>query len=315
MPTTGPVLVTGASGFLGAHVVSHLRQAGIAVVAGVRADSDLARLHALAGQDAATALVDMEGEELTDTLSAIRPDAVIHCAAYGVDARQNNPDLALRVNVLGLATLMRAAADAGAKRFVQVGTCYELGHQAEDADENLLPRPGNAYGASKASATLVALERGRALKLPTCVIRPFGMYGPLEGDHKLIPMAVRALSSGERLGLTSGRQVRDYCHVSDIADLLAALGGGQTALPDGEIIHAGSGQAISIRELVDTLAEVIGAPRELLRWGELSDRPDGIERIVADTRKARKMLAWRPRVGLRDGLAAMVRDGNGSTDR
>src|SRR4051812_49397839 len=119
------LLVTGASGFLGAHVCREAAKARWRVVAGVRRNSNLARLDALC--PAALRAECSPETNLGDLLARNPVDAIVHCAAYGVDYRQSDPGVAIDTNVKFSTSLVLAAAAAKLARFIYVGTCYEYG--------------------------------------------------------------------------------------------------------------------------------------------------------------------------------------------
>lgn len=306
---TGRVLITGAAGFLGANIA---RALGLPLVAGRRRPAGVMagegpdRLDLLAGR-ADTVLFDVEWpvDRLADILIEQGIAAIVHCAAYGVDYGQSDFETALRVNAGGSDRLVQAAARAGVRRFIQIGTGHEYGELDAPITEEACPRPRGIYGVSKLAATSIALERARVLGLPLCVMRPFGMYGPLEGAHKFVPMVMRASLGGEGVGLSPGLQRRDYCYVDDVvAAIRTALV--QPVLPAGQIINLSSGRAITLRALAAAAVAAVGGDPARLRWGERDYRPDDSMVIEADVTKAARLLNWRAGTGLTDGMAHMV---------
>jgi nucleoside-diphosphate-sugar epimerase len=234
-------------------------------------------------------------------LHEIRPNVVVHCAAYGVDYRQQDLEEAIVINVIGTAQLVIAAKEAGVERFLHVGTCYEYGETTVPIREDAPLRPKGIYGSTKAAGTIIALERAHAMGLPLAVVRPFGMYGPLEGPHKLIPQILRACLTRTPIELTSGHQVRDYVYVEDVTQaclLLAAI----KVYPSGEIFNIGSGQPLSIRALGEALARVVGNGQGNLNWSASDLRPNEIMQITPDLLKTATILGWQSQTSLEDGL-------------
>jgi nucleoside-diphosphate-sugar epimerase len=127
-------------------------------------------------------------------------------------------------------------------------------------------------------------------------------YGPGQAAGKLVPATIRAFRAGEAPRLSSGHAEADFVYVDDVVEgLLAAA---RVAYPGAAPIDLGSGGLVSIREVVETIRELLGS--ELApRWGALPDRPFERPR-VADLADAEKRLAWRPLVALRDGLARTI---------
>ena len=204
------VLVTGATGFLGAHVVAELLRRGQHAIAARRQDSDPWRL--AQHDDLPYVPLDLcSRDSLRRALNSVKPAAVVHCGAYGVDYRQQTPLDAIVTNVTGTGMLVEAAAQAGVERFIHVGTGYEYGSKTSPISETDRLAPATLYGATKAAGALAAVETAGRWQLPLCVVRPFTMYGPGEGVQKLVPAIQIACRTNRTLALTKGEQVRDYC--------------------------------------------------------------------------------------------------------
>ncbi|MHC5021532.1 MAG: NAD-dependent epimerase/dehydratase family protein, partial [Planctomycetota bacterium] len=257
-------LVTGASGFVGGHVVAALQAAGVAVLSPSRRSLDLTR----------PATFDA-------WFAAHRPEAVINCAAYGVDHRRQDPALAVAVNAVAPAALYLAAARFGVRRFVHAGTALEYGPHRHPITEATPLRPCGLYGSSKAAGSLNLAAAAHA-RLHPVIARCFSLYGPGEGAHKLVPQVVAALTAATPLPMTAGTQVRDYLYVGDAARALAALAHPGTAAPSPPILNICSGRGVSVRELALAVAGELGADPALLQFGTLRDRTESIERCVGD---------------------------------
>lgn len=275
------VLVTGATGFLGAHVVRTLLKRDLTPIPTARKGSDLGRL-------AGTALSCLEMDVLSPAsvraaFETAAPDAVVHCAAYGVDFRQQDARTAILVNVAGTALVAEEAARMQVRRFIHVGTSYEYADKPSPLVETDPAAPMSLYGATKASGTLLALERSSRAGLPLAVVRPFGMFGPGEGDHKLIPLIMRACEKGEPLSLTGGEQIRDYLYVEDAAEAIVEMLL-HPSFPSGEIFNLGSGVPQPLRDFILACARELGG-ESLMRLGELPYRPQEAWSVVADCAK------------------------------
>lgn len=298
------VLVTGATGFLGAHVVRELNARGWMPIPTARAGTDRARLADVAG----LRWVDLDllsPISIQQAFAEVKPAAVIHSAAYGVDFRQQDPQVAIATNVTATALLLEAAANVGVKRFVHVGTCYEYGDKTGPILESDPLSPTTLYGATKAAGTLLALERSKTLGLPLVVVRPFGMYGPAEGAHKLVPLIKRACEVGEKLPLTSGEQIRDYIYVGDVVAALIELLEADS-FPANEVFNLGSGRPVMIKEFVSECAKVFG-DLTLMAFGALDYRPNEMWSVVSEPTKWERYFAQPvARTTLAEGLATLI---------
>jgi GDP-4-dehydro-6-deoxy-D-mannose reductase len=272
--TSARVLVTGATGFLGAHAAAALQAAGAQVAGLVRREPAPAPAWEVVVGDLARA------ETLACAVGAFRPQVVVHCAAYGVDWRQQDPLMALRINTEGTLALAIAARNAGATRFVHVGTAFEYGHSDGLLAEDAPLRPRGIYGASKAAGSLV-LQEAALPGLQRVLVRPFGMFGLGEGPHKLLPQVVRACVAGEALAMTEGAEWRDYAPVSWVARALAllALAPVDAALPP--VVNLCSGEALRVRDVAHRVATCLGGAH-LLRPGTLPSRGLGLARVVGN---------------------------------
>ena len=282
------VLVTGARGFLGKHVVQRLTQRGVQVLAtdleGGSLTVDVPRIK--------EAQLDICGAQASFDLMrehAIR--AVVNCAAYGVDYRQQDPVRALEVNAIGTANLFTTADRLGIAPFVHVGTGAEYGSHEGPISEEAALRPTTIYGATKAAGTLTLLALATRARYAPIIVRPFGMYGEGEGSHKLVPQIVAAALSGEPLMLTSGHELRDYRYVGDVADCIAYLVmQAADAAPLGQVFNLGSGKGVTVRDFAKAVATILDRP-VVLRFGAIPSRQDVPASLVSDQRKWRGFCA------------------------
>jgi len=298
------ILVTGATGFLGSHVVRSLAATDGEVYALARQAADRWRLTELGGR-----ILWVEGDlsepnSIVQAVKSVFPAVVIHCAAYGVDNRQQDGQMAIKVNILGTQALLDASLSAKVQRFIHTGTCFEYGPIDHPIDEKETLEPVTNYGASKAASTLIVLQQGKENGLPTVVLRLFGLYGPCEGAHKIVPQVIRACLDVTPFDLTGGEQIRDYTYVKDIADLYARLALG-IDFPGGQIFNIGSGSPITIRELGTKIAHLLGG-ENLLCWGKLPYRHGEMRMLVADITKAERLLNWQPVTDLQEGLQKTI---------
>jgi nucleoside-diphosphate-sugar epimerase len=300
------VLVTGATGFFGSHIVRTLMARGLKPIALHRAGSKLDRLKRLAPDTGRyqQATADIRStDDIERILDKVRPDAVVHAAAYGVDYREQNLGEAVATNVTATGELVMAARRAGVRRFLHVGTCFEYGNHDGPLDETSTLRPSGLYGSTKAGGSLLALALGgTGLEGPdVCVVRPFGMYGPLEGSHKFVPQVLAAARNGTPMACSPGGQERDYSYVGDIAEACGRLLT-LDRFPAGQAVNLASGRTITMRHLAEAAAAIAGSTGGFLNWGAHPYRPGETMRIEADTAKARSLLGDLPETSLSDGL-------------
>ena len=282
------VLVTGASGFLGAHVAAALSTSGHDVIGTSRNPDGSPRIGRLLEFAAFRAMkFDLRHDDAALLVGAVRPDAIVHCAAYGVDYREQDPIAASETNVTATVRLWSAAHLHGVPTFVHIGTCYEFGSAATALSETAALQPTGIYGCTKAAASLILRHLGREASPRLVVMRPFYMYGPGDGAHKLVPQVMRAIASGSDLELTAGDEVRDVLFVRDVAARIAGVAVLDPArIPAGSEFNVCSGVGIKVRTLVESIAEVIGRPCNL-RFGARPSRVDTPSHVVGDASRWR----------------------------
>jgi len=302
------VLVTGASGFLGAHVVRALLKEGAHVIAAHRQGSNTWRLDAI--EKSLNGLihetVDLASKNtIENAMQEHKPNVIVNCAAYGVDYRQQVCEEAIQSNITAVSWLIDAAKKFGVSRFIQIGTCYEYGNQAEALTEKACLHPQGIYSVTKASGTLLALDYAKSIGVPLVVLRPFGMYGPLEGEHKFVPMLFKACMHNEAIDLTKGEQLRDYLYVEDAASAILTMAA-ITDFPNGEIFNLASGIPLKLRDFGEAAQAVIG--QGILNWGAKPYRTDEMMSVIANIDKLKTYAGWQPRISLAQGLSLTFKE-------
>ena len=294
-------LVTGASGFLGRALVARLRGTGWRVAAAGRARS------ALPPADYALRLPAPDAAAIGSALAGARIDLVFHCAAYGVNPADRDAAAMFAANVAAPAGWAEAAAALGARAFVHVGSCAEYGVAAQPRpireDAPLAAR--DPYGASKAAGGIWARARATALSLPLVWVRPFGIFGPGEAPHRLLPHLHARLRRGQRAKLTPGAQMRDFLHVDDAAAGLAAAGEAALSGFAGEC-NLCSGRPVSVRAFAEAAAQLMGAGGALLDFGAQDYRPGETMWMVGDPARLAAATGFRPALSLEDGIARTI---------
>jgi nucleoside-diphosphate-sugar epimerase len=298
------LLVTGASGFVGAAVTHHALARDLRVTALVGRSSSLQRLAGVLGEIDVLRCDVADPDAVVAAVARVRPDICIHLAAAGAVVREDDLDILWAVNALAPAYVARALAAHGGARLVTAGSSSEYGTVDGAMDEARPCVPDDPYGVAKLAGAQLARVAARGTDLQTAHLRLFSVYGPGEDRRRLVPSVVASLLAGRPLELTPGEQVRDFVHVEDVADALlrAALAPGI----DGVTLNVGTGVQTSVRELASLTAELTGADPALLRFGARPYR-DG-ERFAwrAATARTERTLGWRAATPLREGLSAMI---------
>lgn len=294
------VLVTGAGGFLGAHVAAELAARGHRVAALVRPGLAPWRLAPLAGRIDILRGDLADGPAVAGHLATLRTEAVVHLAWEGVgNAARNDPAQAR--NIALTLDLVAAAADAGAQVFLGAGSQAEYGPKDHAIREEDATLPTTLYGHAKLAAGLMAGQIAAARGLRFGWLRVFSTYGPGDNPGWLIPDLIARLRRGERMALTPGEQRWGFLHARDAAAGFRAVLEHAGA---GGVFNLGSPDAPPLRETIALLRDLVD-PRVPLGFGDIPYRPDQVMRLEADVGRL-TALGWVPRIALAEGLAETV---------
>jgi nucleoside-diphosphate-sugar epimerase len=295
------VLLTGASGFIGSYAVELLCRRGYEVHAvGFRAP---------ARSEGASHGVSWHRADLLDTEGAralverVRPTHLLHFAWYAKHGEFWSSTENLRWVEASLG-LLRAFGEHGGRRIVIAGTCAEYdwskAGRCVEASSPLAPR--TLYGVSKDALRRVAQAWCAERRISCAWGRVFFVFGEREQPERLVPAIARAVLAGQPAPCSHGRQLRDFLHTSDAAAAFVAL----LDSPVDGAVNVGSGQPVSIAELVRLVAVHAGRP-ELVRFGQLAERPDEPAELSADVTRLREEVGWAPTLTLEQGVERTVR--------
>lgn len=304
MPSRQRFVVTGGAGFIGHHTVAALLADGAAVLV-----VDDLRHACPAGAPAEAELVaaDVASAEAAGALARFRPDAVLHLAAQaGVNRSRRDPAGDALVNVVGTVALVKAALDAGVRRFVMASTGGAIYGQASrlPTPETARAQPRSPYGAAKLACEGYLAMFGRSHGLLPLALRYGNVYGPLQdgtGEAGVVAITCTRLLAGRAPVIRGdGSQTRDFVYVEDVADAnVRGLRSDRTG-----VVNIGTGAGSSIRSVVEELVRAAGtgiaAEREPLPEGEVRDS-------ALDVRRAERLLGWTSRTDLRSGLGRTYR--------
>lgn len=291
------VLVTGATGFIGAAVARELVARGHEVHALVEPSASTTRIDDLRGRVTFHEANLHDAERVDAACAAAAAETCLHLAwyAFPADYLHSEENVALIGASVGL---FRAFAKAGGKRFVGTGTCieYDTSHGLlREGHTPILPR--TLYAVCKNALHGALVELGPRYDVTVAWMRFFFVYGPGEAPGRLVSDVLGKLARGERAPCSSGAQVRDFLHVSDMARAVALVA---ESGADGAI-NVASGVPVAVRDVLDAIGRVTARP-ELLDIGAFAPRPNDPPFICADTTRLRG-LGFAQRHSLESGLA------------
>ncbi len=292
------VLVTGASGFIGMHLVKALVRAGAKVISVVTTDRNSPRFEEVPLP--MRRIVVENACKMGDVIRDVSPRYVIHLNAYiSLERSLKAGRESIQTNVLSTIDLLTACTEVKADRVVLMGSCEEYGQKYCPFDPSLVLQPNSPYGASKAASTIYASMFYGSFHLPTVVLRPSVVYGPDQSPRQLISAVMDALAHNRPIDVTAGRQTRDFVYIDDVIDsVMLSL---KVEAVVGGTYNIGSGEVITVRETLEMIERITGR-KGFIQYGA---RPYAeserfhYEPALDETFKA---LHWRPSVMLKGGL-------------
>jgi dTDP-glucose 4,6-dehydratase len=305
------VLVTGAGGFIGSHLVELLVGRGANVRAFVRYNSRSDR-----------GWLDRVDSELVDEVDVftgdfVNPEAasnaiagcevVLHLGALiPIPYSYQHPREFVETNVVGTLNVLEAARRAGVERLVQVSSSEVYGSaQTIPMPEEHPLRPQSPYAATKVGADQLALSYAHAFDLSVVVARPFNTYGPRQSARAVIPTIITQALTRDRVELGSTEPTRDFLFVTDTAAGIARCA--EVEGVAGEVINLGTGTEISVGDVVERVFAELGKELPIV-LAEERLRPPGseVDRLCGGVEKARTRLGWESTVSFDEGLRRTI---------
>ena len=305
------VLVTGAGGFIGGHLVARLVGDGARVRALVRYNSRNERGTLDWLEPEVVTEVDVILGELRDIESVTRAvrgsEIVLHLAAQiAIPYSYVNPRDFFEVNVLGTLNVAQACLAADVQRVVHTSTSevYGSAQQIPITEDHPL-EPQSPYAASKLAADKLMDSWQRSFELPVVVIRPFNTYGPRQSARAIIPTIISQALTGKTLSLGSLHPQRDLTYVQDTVSGMVAAALAPEAV--GQTIQLGTGEAVSIGDIVQTIGELMGKElRPTLDTARVRPEKSEVQLLLSKPDRALATLGWKPGVTLREGLKLTI---------
>ena len=291
------ILVTGATGFIGSHLVERLCTAGASAIAVVVWDTGWT-----APDGVSTISCDLRDRSTLSPVTAFKADVVFHLAGFSqVALSYQRPDDCFDLNAKGTALLMEAVPDAGAIVYASTAEVYGPS-AAVPFVETMAPAPVSPYAISKYAGELLCLARASD-GVRVRIARFSNVYGSGQAPGALVPAVIASCLRGAPVRTTAGVQTRDFLHVDDaVSGLLAAAG--HTGAIEGAI-NLCSGSELSVRDLVLRVAALSGT-RSVIELGAMPYRSNEVWRAFGDPTKARATLGWSAAVSLDDGLSRTI---------
>lgn len=308
------VLVTGAEGFIGSHLVELLVEAGAHVRAFTHYKPYAEKGFLAAFQaDPRVTLLTGDIRDSGCVLDAVEGTShVFHLAALiGIPYSYTAPEAYVQTNVTGTHNVLMACRRFQSK-MIHTSTSEVYGTaQYAPIDEAHPLQPQSPYSASKIAADMLAMSYFNSFDTEVAICRPFNTYGPRQSARAIIPSVLQQLHGGAReIRLGSISPTRDFTYVTDTARGLMAIGASPET--NGQTVNLGTGNEISIGALVEKLIEVSGSDARItIEEQRIRPARSEVHRLISDNTLVRQLTGWAPQVSLGEGLeltSAWIKD-------
>ena len=296
----GPILVTGASGFIGANLFHQLLAVRSDVFACTRRDKGYRLAHIPDNQ--------VVGANLNDTaavrnmVAALKPQTVFHCAAYGAYSFEQEPGLIYQTNFQSVVNLVGELAKEGISAFIHAGSSSEYGTNCAGPLESDARLPNSDYAVSKVAIADYLHFMGTQRAFPSVNLRLYSVYGPLEDTSRLIPNLIRHAIVGTYPPFVDPETSRDFVHIDDVCAAFILAASKMHPGLYGESFNIGTGQCTPIRTLALTAKLVFSIPEEP-KFGTMQPRKWDLSDWFARPEKSEQMLGWKAKLTLAQGLS------------
>ncbi len=306
------VLVTGAGGFIGSHLVEALLEKEADVRAFVKYNSrgDWGMLSDLSAESQKS--IEVVSGDIRDPFfvrAAVRGcDYVFHLAALiGIPYSYVAPSDYVAVNVQGTVNVLQACRDENTPRIIHTSTSETYGTaQYVPIDEKHPLQGQSPYSASKIGADKMAESYYNSFQLPVVTIRPFNTFGPRQSSRAFIPTVISQALTREKITMGSLEPIRDLTFVKDTAGGFIKAGLSDNVL--GQVVNLGVGSGHSVGDVARTILKIMGRENVPIEQDPKRVRPAKSEvmRLISDNSKAKKLCGWQPKYNLEEGLAETV---------
>lgn len=294
------VLITGITGFVGSQVARVFLRGGFDVYGIIREDSNLYRV-----EDILPSINVLQGDladlkSIAGDIESIKPDICVHLAWYAIPGQylHSLENINSLTYTLELAKLL---GQAGCRKFVGAGTCFEYDLSFGYLSEQTPTKPSTLYAATKVSAETSVRQIGNLTGMQIAWARLFYQYGPFENTRRLVPAVITALLRNEEVKTTLGEQVRDFMHVEDVASALYAIATGDLC----GIVNVGSGSPVTVKDIALTIGNILDRTN-LIKFGALPYSPTDPMFVCANNSLLKQGTEWAPKYNLEQGIRETI---------
>ena len=288
------ILVVGGTGFIGYHLIKFLLKKNFNVTSISTKKPKKIRKLAKVNYIRCNTLRIKELNKIKKNY-----DYIVNLSGY-VD--HSNKILTYKSHYVGCINLFKVFNHPNLKTFVQIGSSLEYGKLKSPQIEEKIKRPFSIYAKSKLLATKFFLKKFKLINFPIVILRAYQIYGPRQDNNRLISNVIINCLKGSSFSCSKGNQLRDFLYIDDfVASIYKSLNSKEA---QGNVINIGSGKPISVKKIIFKIISIIkkGKPQ----FGKISLRKDEIMELYPSIVKAYKILKWKPKISLDNGLKRTI---------
>ena len=302
------ILITGADGFIGSHLTEKLIKLNCDIRAMTMYNSfnNWGWLDSLTKEELKN--IDIVNGDIRDVKfvnsACENIDVIFHLASLiAIPYSYNSPSSYINTNINGTLNILEAALQNNVQKIIHTSTSEVYGESnmiSISEKSNVISR--SPYAATKIGADQLAYSYFSSFDLPVSIIRPFNTYGPRQSSRAIIPTIITQLLSGKKkIKLGSLYPTRDFCFIDDTVSGFLNVALHKKSI--GEVVNVGSGQEISIKELVTLIGDIIGVKVSIISDKKrIRPKSGEVDRLKADIKKAKKLIKWTPKFTGKNGL-------------
>ena len=306
------VFVTGAGGFIGSHLCSHLLKNGANVTAMLHYNSrsDWSNLEFLDKNEKDSLQIVKGNVEDSSFMNSKTKDhdVIFHLAALiGIPYSYEAPLSYVKTNIEGTVNVLEAARRNDVDLVVNTSTSETYGSAIYTPIDELHPLQGQSpYSASKISADKIAESYFNSFDLPVITVRPFNTFGPRQSTRAVIPTIISQLLTQKEISLGDTSPVRDFTYVDDTANGFICAANNDNN--HGEVINLGYGKAASIGEIAKLIMNIMNIKKEIISQNSrIRPKNSEVIHLISDNKKAADLIKWQPEISFQEGLEKTIK--------
>lgn len=310
MHSNASILITGATGFVGANLCRYFLKRGYTVAAVLGRSNQHWRQSSfgqLEPSKLSTHYLDLcDEKQVSKLIQDLKPNIILNCAAYGAYSNQKESNRIYNTNFDSVRYLLESANKLDKfDCFIQAGSSSEYGKNCNRPDEDALTIADSDYSVSKIAATQLIRYYGQKFNFPAWVFRLYSVFGPLEDTTRLVPNLLIHGLQGKLPPLVNPNISRDFIYVDDVCEAFEKLILSHTDLPKGGVYNIGSGEHVTLGSIVETVRSLLQV-NETPQWGTMPNRHWDHNNWCSNPGKAQRDFAWTRKTSLIEGLQATV---------